>query len=253
MEREKIIVIGDVHGEDIWKEIVNKHPGEKLIFLGDYCDPYNKELSENDVIENLKKIILLKKKNPENVTLLLGNHDIQYIYDEAFHCSRYMYSASIRLSRVFKENIALFEKVHYFKKILFTHAGITKEWLLTSFDNIQNIDVVQAINESQDTKALFACGIARWGPELYGGIFWADRREFENPLEGWIQVAGHSRVPEITVKHGENGGIIVFCDSLWNGNYLIIEDNQEEYSFYTSSISEERTLQIMSVSKKHIF
>ena len=56
MNKQKIIVIGDIHGEEIWKNIVEKYPTCKYIFLGDYCDPYN-VIHEDDVIANLQKII----------------------------------------------------------------------------------------------------------------------------------------------------------------------------------------------------
>ena len=236
---ERIIVIGDIHGERIWQEIINRHPGEKYVFLGDYCDPYNSGLSDSDVLENLKLIIRLKKERPENVTLLLGNHDIQYIHDEAYRCSRYMYDASIRISKLFKKNIMLFEKVHHIRKVLFTHAGVTKEWFITTFNNAQTEDVVHAINECRDTKALFACGLSRWGHELYGGIFWADKREFENPLEGWTQVVGHSKVSVISLKEIDKHTAILFCDCLHSGKYLIIEHCSEALYFYTARIGEE--------------
>ena len=80
-EEERIIVIGDIHGEGAWRDIVEKHPGCKYIFLGDYCDPYNYDLSDEEVIANLCSIIEFKKQKMDDVVLLLGNHDIQYVYN----------------------------------------------------------------------------------------------------------------------------------------------------------------------------
>ncbi|MCD8262709.1 MAG: hypothetical protein LUD15_15580 [Bacteroides sp.] len=34
------IAIGDIHGLTTWKGIVEKHPDCKIVFLGDYLDPY---------------------------------------------------------------------------------------------------------------------------------------------------------------------------------------------------------------------
>lgn len=236
MQKQKIIIIGDVHGEQVWKRIVAKHPQDKFIFLGDYCDPYNQKFAEEDIVENLKQIIEFKKEAPDNVVLLLGNHDIQYIYDEAEFCSRYMHSTANEIGTLFKENISLFQKIHNIENILFTHAGVTEEWFKTNFPNVNYKDVVSAINESCDKKSLFACGIARWGKELYGGIFWADKREFENPLYGWIQVVGHSRVPDILLKQTAIQRVIFFCDCLMNAKYLSIEKENGNFKFYVQKV-----------------
>ena len=56
LTEKNIIVIGDVHGRTSWKQIVDKHPGCRLVFLGDYCDPYEKIPGEA-VLENLMEII----------------------------------------------------------------------------------------------------------------------------------------------------------------------------------------------------
>ena len=236
MQKQKIIVVGDVHGEWSWERIVEKHPDGKFVFLGDYCDPYNQELAEENVVENLRRIIELKKGSPDNVVLLLGNHDIQYIYKEAEFCSRYMYPVAHEIGNLFKENIALFEKVHNFENILFTHAGITEEWFKTTFPNVESENAVSVIKESYDKKSLFACGISRWGKELYGGIFWADRREFENPLDGWVQVVGHSRVSDILLKQTGEQKVIIFCDCLMHGKYLSIETDVNCFAFYAQHI-----------------
>lgn len=35
----KIVAIGDIHGRDIWEDIVKKeHDADKIVFVGDYFD-----------------------------------------------------------------------------------------------------------------------------------------------------------------------------------------------------------------------
>ena len=73
-----ILVIPDVHGRPFWKDAVEKHSEdcEKIVFLGDYLDPYPWEwITRKMTIENFKEIIKYKKDNQEKVVLLLGNHD----------------------------------------------------------------------------------------------------------------------------------------------------------------------------------
>lgn len=247
MQKQEIIVIGDVHGERRWKDIVEKHSGGRFVFLGDYCDPYDKALPDNDVVENLKQIIEFKKEHPHSVTLLLGNHDVQYIYDRAPACSRFMVNSMDKINAIFKENVALFKQVYSSGGLLFTHAGVTEEWFQTAFPGCDGNDVVEMINKCRDRKALFACGIARWGDELYGGIFWADRREFENPLNGWTQVVGHSRVHDVLFKRTNEKTAIFFCDCLQHGKYMIIEHNGDVANFYVTQIGVEEKALLYSV------
>ena len=72
----KIIVIGDIHGRDIWKEIV-KQEYDKVIFLGDYLDSY--DLPVDKQRQNLIDILEFKANNRDKVELLIGNHDFQYL------------------------------------------------------------------------------------------------------------------------------------------------------------------------------
>lgn len=56
-----------------------------IVFLGDYWDPYDFDvfwysMTKDIVIQNFREIINLKKTYPDKVTLLLGNHDCEYMY-----------------------------------------------------------------------------------------------------------------------------------------------------------------------------
>ena len=37
----KTIVIGDIHGRDVWKEIVFQEQADRVIFIGDYFDSFD--------------------------------------------------------------------------------------------------------------------------------------------------------------------------------------------------------------------
>lgn len=66
------IAIGDVHGLTFWKKAVEESEGKRIVFLGDYLDPYQ-YISDRELLENLEEIIRLKMERPEQVILLLGN------------------------------------------------------------------------------------------------------------------------------------------------------------------------------------
>ena len=81
----KLTIIPDVHGRPFWRDAVKDVEVTPVIFLGDYLDPYPQDIvTWEDAIQGLNDIIELKKKNPERVTLLLGNHDVHYLESYPF-------------------------------------------------------------------------------------------------------------------------------------------------------------------------
>jgi predicted phosphodiesterase len=74
---KKITIIGDLHGRDIWKRIVDENPDSDLyIFVGDYFDSFDIDILTQ--MHNFKDIIAFRKDNPDKVITLLGNHDFHY-------------------------------------------------------------------------------------------------------------------------------------------------------------------------------
>ena len=74
----KILIVGDVHGRKFWhkaEEIIDKV--DKVVFLGDYLDPYPHEgILVNEAIQEFKQILEFKEKYNDKVVLLTGNHKI---------------------------------------------------------------------------------------------------------------------------------------------------------------------------------
>ena len=79
----KVLVLPDVHGREFWKKpCENIDDFDKVVFLGDYLDPYDFDgITVKMAIENFKQIIDFAKKNTDKVVLLLGNHDMPYFSD----------------------------------------------------------------------------------------------------------------------------------------------------------------------------
>ena len=129
-------IIPDVHGRDNWKEQLHSFNPEvdSVIFLGDYFDPYDFEnISVADAIENFKKILEFKKNNFNKVILLLGNHDMPYVFNEYYdlsnwHC-RHSKKYHNEIHNLFNHNISFFKIAHVEDNILFTHAGVESGWL----------------------------------------------------------------------------------------------------------------------------
>ena len=135
----KTLIIPDVHGRTFWKYAIDKFPKEKypnlnIVFLGDYLDPYelpDEHVTRLEAIENFKMIIEYAK-NDKRIHLLIGNHDMHYFYNAQYK-SRVDEKNYTIIKSIFEENLDLFnvafeEKVNR-KKILYTHAGVTRFWL----------------------------------------------------------------------------------------------------------------------------
>ena len=203
---------------------------ERVVFLGDYLDPYPDErISVDDAIETFKDIINLKKHNMEKVILLLGNHDMPYFSKRYFSLSRYhCRHSNLRhneISDMFSENRELFKVAHCEGDVLFTHAGCLDGWLREASlecDTAKGIE--EELNKMLDTdngiEALFMTSYLRGGYDMFGSCIWADIREFakndsEFPLK---QVFGHTVQAYI-----KRDGSIVFGDMVSGDNFFMLD------------------------------
>ena len=218
------IAIGDVHGLDLWRDVVEAHPECGVVFLGDYLDPY-RYVHKGKLLDNLRAIMQLKRDRPEDVVLLLGNHDLHYFCEEACVGTRFDMEIAADASKLFLDNIHLFQYAFQDGEYLFTHAGVSQEWFDNDFCGDAARPIADQLNNpaADQVPALLRVGYARGGRACdTGGIFWADKSELEEPLYGFTQIVGHNRVAEVTEHTCPGGGRIVFCDCLHNGLCLYI-------------------------------
>ena len=210
----KILVIPDIHSRRFWKVPLEKHFNkvDKIVFLGDYCDPYMDEGIEyewQDTLSNFNEIVELKRQNPDKVVLLLGNHDMHYRnsqFCKYAKSTRYDGIHSHKLNELFNgDNYKLFQLCYCVenngRRIIFTHAGITKFWAemcgVTYDENIQ--DAINNLEESAEgIGKLAVIGRERtWFGEKTGSPIWCDLREFvsnETIDANAFQIFGHSRL-----------------------------------------------------------
>lgn len=137
MNTPKIVIIPDVHGRKFWKDAVDMfpqstYPNMQIVFLGDYLDPYTgyEDITKEDAFTNFLEIIDYAKRD-SRITLLIGNHDWHYfVYLDT---CRIDYARGRQIEQIFKENINMFRLHKVIElngtKYLFTHAGITQNWL----------------------------------------------------------------------------------------------------------------------------
>jgi len=218
------IVLGDVHGLTYWKKAVAENPDCRYIFLGDYLDPYG-YIAPKQLIDNLKAIIQLKKDHSDDVVLLLGNHDLHYLYLDFEPCTRFDDEIEEEAHSLFSENLHLFAYALQEDKRIFTHAGISEKWFFDDFFGDPNKNIAEQLNHPQHDQlpALYRIGVMRGGDRnVVGGVFWTDINELNDPLPDYTQYVGHNRVDDLH-EHTNNGGQITFCDCLFNKKYLKLE------------------------------
>jgi hypothetical protein len=196
--------------------------------MGDYVDPYQSEgITEQDAMFNFQDIINFKKSNTENVTLLIGNHDAQYLYYPQFGTNARSYFHLTEIIDMFRINKDLFEFSYQVDNYLFIHAGISNSWFEEykyTFDKFElkndfsNLSIIlnEIKNHSDYLNIYDKISAYRGGYDLNGSPIWADKRELiSNYLTGFNQIVSHNKVSDI-IKYGDEKSSITFCDCLWN-------------------------------------
>lgn len=229
----KILIIGDVHGREFWKDACLNHKDEfeKIVFLGDYVSPYPYEgISNEKALDIFKEVLDFKKDNSDKVVLLMGNHDFSYINSNICECrTDHMHWG--QLNDLFLDNIKLFdlawETTVGDKRFFFSHAGVRKGWFdrwikdklfkwegdeLPSADYFNNLLHAAYDNERNfDTRSTHDFELAIGAYSLYrgwdgwdnGSIVWADIREYargmdeghlKSDYENVVFVCGHTQL-----------------------------------------------------------
>lgn len=233
----KILILPDIHGRTFWKYAVDHvNDFDKIIFLGDYLDPYPIEnISFDDSIKNFKEILEFKKANIDKIELLIGNHDCHYIWLDFMNCGRLNKSKRGEMNKLYNDNYNLFKTAFLFdNKYLFSHAGIYKEWLEKNSIKLNDFlnELISFWNESRN-KFLEDCSYYRGGFDSCGSIVWADIREsqYNHLLDGYFHIVGHTQLKEIPYISKYLACLDVRQPFILNDNYIITIDNQK-YKLY---------------------
>jgi predicted phosphodiesterase len=231
----KTIVIGDIHGRTVWKKIVNQY-FDKFIFIGDYVDTHE-SITPNQQLENLLDIIEFKKRNPDKVILLWGNHDHHYL-NVGERYSGFQSVMFPTFNYIYKQNIELFQMVHIQDNILFSHAGLSKVWC-------DNNDVIINENLEQQINELFYGRPSVFnftGRDIYGDshesnpIWIREKSLSESKIPGYVFVVGHTTKIQLAQRGfliSNHDGYKILDPNIWmidtlgtSKEYLVIENNQ---------------------------
>lgn len=245
---KKTVVIGDCHGRSIWKLIVHKENPDRVIFIGDYFDSY--DMSGVEQIHNFKEIIEYKETSFTNegtdqqhkteVVMLIGNHDHHYFPEVGYTgTSGYQDRLAPSISQVVDENRHHLQMAYGFDEFLFTHAGVSPEFMDQVFgSNGWSIDsVVEDLNElfRYKPKAFEFNGFEPSGDNTYQTPIWIrprslmaiNKKHDKGLKDHYIQIVGHTQVRQIDIEGKATGNRYYFIDALGtSGEYLVIQDGQ---------------------------
>ena len=239
----KTIIIGDIHGRDVWKKIVEHENADKVIFIGDYFDSF--DISPSNQMNNFLDIIEYKKSSGKEVIMLIGNHDYHYMKGVEESYSGYKAGPRPSIEFILEDNKEHLQMAYQDGEFLFSHAGVSNEFLyqlkkyLLVDEETPTNNIAEFINMVFQTKpVLFGFGKFRnpeFNIEPYGdnkeqSPIWIRPRSLmkanhDTLRKEVIQIVGHTQIKEMDIKGKATGSRYYFIDCLdTSGEYLIIED-----------------------------
>ena len=217
----KIVVIGDIHGHDSWKKLIELNPdATEFVFIGDYFDSFS--VSHVEQIYNYKEIIKWKESTDVKVTMLIGNHDFHYMSECGGRYGGYNAWHAPEIGELLRETKEHLQVAYQVDKFLFTHAGVSKEWYETNFPEAG--DIPEQINDlwSYDKRSFNHSGMEMYGNYDGEGPMWIrpDALKRNKLNDTIIQIVGHTHMHKIALDDNH-----YFIDTL-PYEYITIENGE---------------------------
>lgn len=228
----KTVILGDIHGRTIWKDIVEKELPDRTVFLGDYVSTHE-DISTDQQIDNFMDILVAKELKPQKYVLLRGNHDLQHIGYWWADCSGlnrkvqdFMSESDIR-ERFLTASQWVYEMKVGEERVICSHSGISKVWMEQN-----NIQAPSDIN-LEPASPIFSFTPASFydmdGNSISQPCVWIRPSALtESAISGYTQIVAHTPIKKLyqhKIKGTSNS--LWFCDTLGLDipEYLVIEDD----------------------------
>lgn len=208
---KNILVVGDIHGR-AEKLNFNMQDYDKIVFIGDYWDSFDIDYQTQKSV--FLKIIELKKQYPDKIVLLIGNHDYHYInLDLIYRCSGFQDEHYIAIHQMLNDNIDMFSAVHIEGKYVFSHAGISQNFLnQIDFKYGLNVNELSKLPINQLPQEFFWIGPNNQGKFLFDGPLWLRPNVLIYDTPALNQIFGHTYYDNIQRwSIGDNMLICVDC------------------------------------------
>ena len=220
----KFIVIGDIHGSDIWKKILEiEKKYDKVIFLGDYFDSHaGYEPAEDKQLSNFQEIMKLDK-----CIRLLGNHDLSY-YNTDFSCSEFTPHKYGLFNKPLHKAIedGKLDIIFLYNQLLFSHAGVSKEWIDTYWKKRKIEDLKMDVGFDMTILEFHNSWNADpFGNDKFQSPLWIRPVALsQNMYKEYTQIIAHTPTKGNKIVHSDDEKIWI-CDTLPN-EYLVIENDK---------------------------
>jgi predicted phosphodiesterase len=238
----KTVIIGDIHGHDSWKQIIEQEQNaDRFIFVGDYFDSFT--VPGLVQCQNFQDIIEFKTTTDKEIILLIGNHDYHY-YPEIGDSNTSGYQARMAptIQHIISTNKDHLQLAYQFDDILVTHAGVSSVWLddtITMWDVPNLAMYLNDLFKYQPNKVAYRSykqvgdqvyGASGFGDETFQGPLWIRPRSLMNANYDTLrtqirQVVGHTGQKQIDIEGKATGGRYYFIDTMPK-QYLIITDGE---------------------------
>ncbi len=215
----RTVVIGDIHGREFWKDIVEKEKGAKFVFVGDYLDSF--DVSPADQLHNFTQIMRFAKRT--GAVTLMGNHDFHYTLYAQETYSGFNSVTSLLVTRDIEQyhKDGLLRTMHKIEDIIISHAGISQAWMDSC--EINSVEEINEITHSVPGLLRFA-GMDFYGDSPESGPLWIRPGSLiRNRVPGYRQIVGHTMHGKVTEIEG-----IWFIDTLHCNQYVAIVDGDVE-------------------------
>jgi predicted phosphodiesterase len=187
----KLLIIPDVHGRDFWIEpCTHIDEFDKVIFLGDYHDPYSYEVSQDNSRHRLRdSLVPFVKEHKDKVVCLFGNHDGNYLVGDMADRVDFWHKYEIR---DYLQEMDL-KLIHREGKYLFSHAGVLPSWLKANDLTLEDLE-----NLPFNSQALMQVSPYRGGWSEAGSCVSGDVREYysKEHIPDIYQIFGHTQLSE---------------------------------------------------------
>ena len=227
MAKGQVLVIGDIHGRTIYRDIIEKESPDQVIFLGDFASSHH-NISPEKQIEEFDWVINYKQQHP-NTIILRGNHDTEamgYYWAECYP-KAYGYDMWAERKQIWLDNTQ-WVYIDEDLKTIFSHAGVSQIWMHNS--RIKSVYEINNLEPSElfgfTPESLFD----NFGNSVTQPPTWIRPQSLCkcNVIE-WDQVVGHTPVTTDIInirKATKKNRNIWLCDALDMSKYLIIDDNK---------------------------
>ena len=204
----KILVIPDIHlkTDIIDKAITEMERGkyDNAVFLGDFVDDWGKQSNiglYDAIFDHLDRFLDIY---PDSL-ICYGNHDISYVWKrlESGYSTLARDTVVARLNDLYKSHGKdRWKFIHKVDNVLFSHAGLTKGFILTHFayDTDSSIEhIIETTNAMPDNK-LWDDASPIWARPGDGYYFYD---------KGFLQVVGHTPVRKASLYFDN----LLVCDT----------------------------------------